>query len=275
MDRYATLRDGLIGAWCPALGDSGYLLRDRSGRNRNATLTGMGGQVAYQAGPRGVALVTDGQNDYAGTTVASGLSSGFSFACWTSVKTATPLGLSGCVTSEVASFSNFWALLGVFQQKMTFSIFDGTRNPIAQAATNITVNQWYHIVGVRRPSAGRIYVYVNGVEAASAIDNTTTVPGYSALNIGGQTNTAGRYLDGQISDARVWSRDLTVAEINALYVGGPGVGLLTTRHRRAKVLGSQFWLNVSGTWKKATPFIKVAGEWEQATPKLNVSGTWK
>lgn len=42
----------------------------------------------------------------------------------------------------------------------------------------------------------------------------------------------------------------------------------------SEVLPGGFRLNVAGTWKDATAFIKV-GDWKQATPFIKVNGVWK
>lgn len=34
------------------------------------------------------------------------------------------------------------------------------------------------------------------------------------------------------------------------------------------------WININGTWKLATPYVKVNGTWEQTVPYINLSGTW-
>jgi SSS family solute:Na+ symporter len=54
---YPSLRQGLVGAWCPSLGASGLSLIDRSGRNARGTLTNMGGQDNWQASGTGVIAV--------------------------------------------------------------------------------------------------------------------------------------------------------------------------------------------------------------------------
>lgn len=35
------------------------------------------------------------------------------------------------------------------------------------------------------------------------------------------------------------------------------------------------WINVAGTWKEATPFIKASGTWKQATPFIKVASIWR
>ena len=54
---------GLVGAWCPSLGPSGYTLLDRSGRGNHGTLTNMDAGSDWLGMPGGWALDFDGTND--------------------------------------------------------------------------------------------------------------------------------------------------------------------------------------------------------------------
>ena len=38
---------------------------------------------------------------------------------------------------------------------------------------------------------------------------------------------------------------------------------------------SLIWINVGGTWKQGTPFIKQMGTWRQGIPKIKIGGNWK
>jgi hypothetical protein len=55
---------GLIGAWCPTLGPSGYTLLDRSRRGQHGTLTNMDAGSDWVGTSGGWALDFDGTNDY-------------------------------------------------------------------------------------------------------------------------------------------------------------------------------------------------------------------
>lgn len=39
--------------------------------------------------------------------------------------------------------------------------------------------------------------------------------------------------------------------------------------------GMQAYVNVNGSWVKATPYVNVNGSWKKVTPKVNIDGTWK
>ena len=61
-DRYASLKQGLVGAWIPSISGSGLLLPDLSGRGNNGVLTNMGPED-WVASEGGRALDFDGSDD--------------------------------------------------------------------------------------------------------------------------------------------------------------------------------------------------------------------
>ena len=40
-------------------------------------------------------------------------------------------------------------------------------------------------------------------------------------------------------------------------------------------LGIIAYVNVNGTWKKASPWVNIGGTWKQVVPYINNAGTWK
>ena len=81
-------------------------------------------------------------------------------------------------------------------------------------ATNVSMEfatgTWYHIAAVYNGS--QLKIYVNGGEVATKTANRT-VDLTSALGFYFGYSASGRLLDGAISEARVWSKALTKAEI--------------------------------------------------------------
>lgn len=87
--------------------------------------------------------------------------------------------------------------------------------------------KWYHVAAVY--DGASLNIYVNGaLEVTKATDKRKAVNLYDGgdFNIGYSYN--GRYLNGAISEARVWTRALTQAEIegNICYVAPDSEGLL-------------------------------------------------
>lgn len=212
---------------CPSLDDIGagtLVARDLTTNRNHGILTNMDPPTDWAADTSngGVrALDFDGVNDYLSATLASGLSSSFTFSCWVRVRAASGTAVRPWITSQVSSYGNYWASLGTFGNRFSFGLFDGSNNPLTgdpniSAGGIVTLNQWYHVVGVRNTTTDTIALYINGVLDRSVTDTTTSTPTYSALTIGGQTTPAGRYADCQLDDIRVFNRALTQTEITAL-----------------------------------------------------------
>lgn len=279
---YAELRRGLVGAWCPSLGGSGYTLTDRSPYNRHGTLTNMGGQIAWAGTQGGVALQFDGSNDRvelpSSITIVSGTPFTVSFWAWTNNLTtqAYPHFLTLRTTSGTGPFEISASAQGTYN-----GILWGSSDGIwirGRVDINWTSGAWNHICFVYNGNAANSLasyaVYLNGALQANTITgpfatvtNSTVLGGVAG---GGSSN----FLFGYLDDVRLWDRAISQSGASIL-ASRRGIGLTPQRTRRVNTLGSQFWLRDSGTWKRATPWIKVNGVWTKATPKLNVTGTWK
>ena len=84
-------------------------------------------------------------------------------------------------------------------------------------ASSVSINdgRWHHVVGVYTGSQLQIFVdgvLSNSVNSSGAINRNNRV-----VEIGRNTQGAGREFDGAIHDVRVYSRGLTAAEIAKLY----------------------------------------------------------
>ena len=162
----------------------------------------------------GGSIVFDGTNDYAGTTINSGLSGSFTFCCFVNVNSITANG--AILTSQFST--NYWAFLGFNpSNQLTFALFDNTNNPIAISSTNVTPGTWCYITGVRNTVTDTISIFFNGISTGSANDSTTSVPSYIAFNVGGQTNVAGRYANCKVAIAQIYNRALSATEISQNY----------------------------------------------------------
>jgi hypothetical protein len=90
-----------------------------------------------------------------------------------------------------------------------------------RANTRLELDQWYHLAVAYDGSMIRLYI--NGREEASRswtgyLDMSASLPIYDGAFMIGQSY-GGRYLDGEISDVRVWSVARTRAEINGNMCG--------------------------------------------------------
>jgi len=276
-DRYSTLRLGLVGAWCPSLGGDAAIVRDRSGRGFHATPDG----TSYVAMPGGVtASLPGGTATSANSTTAAAAVVGLtqaSISAWLWKSSSTHiLGMGFAVgRSDLAGnnrFSFIW-----WSDGNTYCSFS---NAVSHGAAVPSTTGWLHIAMTydgNQANASRVQFFFNGRPAS--INTFGTAPTALASALGtlylGRDGSE-RVCQGRVDDARVYSRVLTRAEI-ALLASSRGIGLVPTRHRRARLAAAAttMWLNVGGTWKATTPKINVGGTWKTATPKINVGGTWK
>jgi len=275
---YPSLRQGLVGAWWPSLGASGLSLIDRSGFNRHAPLTApSAGQFVGTS--RGLSIAFNGSTQFASTTISAGLGSSFTFAAWVNASDVTLTSnadtVGGVIVSTVASYTNYWANLGLYQGKWNFALYDGTNNPVAQDSASAVANAWTHLVGKRDRTTGRVHCFVNGREVASVTDTTSTAPAYSGFQIGAQSQSAiSRFTPCKITDARAYARGLTPSEILTLYRRGPGVALQPLPDRGGG-LPRKLSVNVGGDWRPSDAYINVGGVWRLGQASVNVAGVWE
>lgn len=274
MDRYATLRNGLVGAWCPSLGATGYTLIDRSGRNNHGVLTNMGGQTNWRASGGGLALNLDGTNDFVDLAPLLSGRGVVTVTFW-----ARPTNTSSrCEVNE--GTDNTTRSSYALAEDGNAYILPGSLSGFGRANWSaLGVSAFIHFAGVfdigGATDADRARLWLNGVQRTLTFTGTipTTAPTFTGrLRIGVRPDNLS-YSAGLIDDIRIYNRALTASEIRLL-ASQRGIGLLPTRHRRGSLL-SQFWLNVAGTWKTAKPWINVGGTWRQGSPKIRAGGAWK
>jgi len=172
---------------------------DKSGNARHASQSTAANRPSYP----GTALNSkstvdfDGTNDVLTATLATGLSD--SYAVFAVVVPRRNQQIEGYVVSEVASYSNYWFLLGrggSGGQKMGISMFDGSNNPLSDWATLPTLDAGYIMCGIRDTTTGsrKLFYYQDATLRGDVTDDTSlTAPTYSNLQIGGQVNQSDRY----------------------------------------------------------------------------------
>jgi len=225
INRYASLRQGLVGAWCPSLGASGFRLIDRSGYGNHGTLTNMDpGTDWVTSGGKG-ALDFDGVNDQVnlGSSVVLDTRS-FTISFWaaqTGGAAATmPIGNRNTTNSYV------WFRSANYL-RMAFPV--GTVE--FTSVTSFVGWSHYVLTGITSSSGlSSIGLSVNSIPQSpiNVSDSTFTV------NTLGAGYSGAFWFLGQIDDARIYNRAITATEIQLLYTGGRGVGLAPERikHRR-------------------------------------------
>jgi hypothetical protein len=271
---YPSLRQGLVGAWCPLLGATGLTLIDRSGRGVNGTLTNMGGQNNWRANGSGVSLNFDGTNDYVDLAPVFSGRSVVTVSFWgrptsttsrvelnegTNSTTRAAYGLAEdgnayILPGSTAAYGSCnWASLGVDRMIHAAFVFDATR------ATNVD----------------RARIFLNGSQQTLTFIGTipTTAPTFTGrLRIGLRPDDV-TFSSGLIDDIRVYNRALTASEIRLL-ASRRGIGLQPLPDRAVSVPRKLF-VNVGGTWRPADAYVHDGTAFRLSDAKINVGGVWK
>lgn len=269
-----SLRQGLIGAWCPSLGATGYTLLDRSRFNNHGTLTNMGGQQSWLASGSGMAIAFDGTDDRVQTaavirplTLTISLWAKIDYA---SSKTYGRLIEHGLNNSVTVTLNKVLAA-----NQVSFQL---ASSATVAAWTQGVTSSWemYTVSILNDGSSGNAWsLYRNGVFDKSGTFSVASPSGSKVWYIGGCDPSAASVAShaGQIDDVRIYNRVLTPSEILMLS-SRRGIGLVT-QASRVKALPRKFWVNVGGTWRNADSYVNAGGAWKLAVPSVNVGGTWK
>ena len=275
---HSSLRQGLVGAWCPSLGASNLSLIDRSGRNNHGTLTNMGGQDNWRASGSGVALNFDGTNDYVQLGDFSRLSivNELTVSAWVRPVNLAVNRLRVIDSLASTNWFNIALKCGTNTPFSDVSFFLATSAATFAETTTVTglfaAGNWVHLAATWKAGQAST-VYVNGLAAATV----TATTGSQAYQVGtvrlGASTPNNLYTNGLQDDTRIYSRALTLAEIRLL-ASRRGIGL-TPLPDRAAGLPRRFSVNVGGTWRAADAYVNVGGVWKLGQPSVNVAGTWR
>jgi hypothetical protein len=85
------------------------------------------------------------------------------------------------------------------------------------------VGTWYHLAVVFDAVAGEVRVFVDGVRTATSLvipAGVGTAP-TTGFHIGSYRAGDGRFFDGQLDEVGVWTRHLTLSEVQFLAAGNP------------------------------------------------------
>lgn len=242
---YATLRQGLVGAWCPSLpnGGGGNTLPDVSGYNNHGTLTNMGPED-WVSSQYGRALEFDGTNDYVTSTAYYDAGS-LSFSFW-AYFSGTPANYPMVLQWRRPSQANATQSMQVLFRP-TGDVFGGSTpdsasgnrisfaiNGATTATTHpffaMTANTWQHWAGTYDGSNLRLFNSgVLRMTVAGSFANTAGAWNVDIAN--NRVSPSDGYLNGQLDDVRLYSRALTEPEIKLL-ASRPGIGLRQESHRQ-------------------------------------------
>ena len=262
---YPSLRQGLVGAWCPSLGASGLTLIDRSGRNRNAIFVG---GVALKATPGGLSVGPNGTTGYVETSTNCGVGSATNAALsfWAS-RAATSDNVIVGLGGVNARFEVYWANNG----NAYWHLENGSQSYPNCPASGLGP---FHFVW--QLSSGVASAWINGVQqtltAGGAASSSAISLSAGTVRVGWEqiTNT---FSSGFVDDLRIYQRALTPAEIRLL-ASRRGIGLSPLPDRGGG-LPRKLSVNVGGSWRPSDAYINVGGTWKLAQASTNVAGTWR
>ncbi len=263
---YSSLRQGLVGAWCPSLGAGGPVIADRSGRNRPASVVG---GVSWSAIQGGLTARPNGSNGYLDTGTTCNLNGATSAALsfWASRASASDIVAVGSAVAR-NRFNVIWGGGLVYWQMESGG---GDSYPYCSlAGTALTHFAWQLDKGVSS-------AWINGRQQALTPGGDYTGSQLSSslgtFRIGAEQST-NRFGVGFIDDVRVYNRALTQQEI-LLLASRRGIGLTPLRQRRTSASSRRLYANVAGTWKETLPMVNAGGTWKEGAVYQNVGGVWK
>ena len=231
--KYASLRQGLLGAWCPSLGATGYRLLDRSGRGNHGTLTNMDAGTDWVGGPRGPVLDFDGANDHVSIgNIQTEIANGYTLSAWIKY-TASHIGqiISRDDSTTVERFFQF--RVDTSNNTIRFVRYNSSNILVTNILTAATVNngKWRHVLACFGLSFGSM-IFVDGLLSATDASTTANRSGSgSPLHIASRFSNniaTNESFNGQMDDVRFYIRALNLAEIRLL-ASEPGIGLRPER----------------------------------------------
>ena len=256
----ANLRRGLIGAWCPSLGATGFSLLDRSGNNRHAVI---GGNGRFSPNGTGQCLYVD-NNSSTGQATVTGVNPQDvqSVSLWCAgpltygvASTQIAIGDSTDLGRTAISYSGGgW---GVLCSTL------GTNCWNASVSTAATISGVMTHVAMTKSNGKCTGFWVNGILLGGPTTSGSLSNG-SAFLIGRRFDTSyGHY--GWLDDIRIYNRQLTLAEIRLLAFRR-GIGLSSVRKR--------YTLNYPIVTPPNRLYAKALGLWVPGSPKVNKNGFW-
>lgn len=273
---HQSLRQGLVGAWCPSLGGGASLLPDFGPRRAHLTCT----SVALQGTSGGVAAETNGTSSVAQTTAVASVLNGSttaSVSCWLWRSATTQTVAAGFANSALGALTNCRRVSAIWftDANIYVSVENG---PPAYASTPLSGTGWRHVAwsftGAGASNATRLSVFVDGIAVTPSF--TGTMPSSLSTDLGpfcvGKDSTD-RFGAGRYDDIRVYNRALTASEIRLL-ASRRGIGLSPLPDRAAG-MPRKLSVNVGGVWRPADAYVHDGTAFRLSDAKINVGGVWK
>ncbi len=209
---------------------SGTTAADASGNGLTGTLTnGAGWGTGRNAG----AVLLDGVNDFVelGNPPLLQLTGSMTVSAWVN-SAAFPVDDAAIVSKRASGEVGYQLDTTVDRGPRTigFKLTNSAGGAMFRyGATTLQANTWYHVTGVYNAQTSELHVYLNGqLDDGTLLGTVTSTQQNSSanVNIGQRPGYSGFNTNGRIDDVRIYSRALTLAEIqadmNAPVAGGTG-----------------------------------------------------
>ncbi len=221
---------------------SGTAAADSAGLN-NGTLSGA---PTWVTGKISQAIQLNGSTQYATLAAATSLQPPFTWTAWVNVPPAVAVG----------------TILGGSGGNPQFRVESDRRLGLINQQTALvaystgTVGTGFVHVAVSYDALGRYVFYINGAASGSGTNLVSFSSG--ATTIGGRADTAERFT-GIIDDLRVYNRELTAAEVLALFnMTAPPPSDTTAPSTPTNLAGTPFTAQINLTWTASTDAVGVA-----------------
>jgi len=214
--------DGLVAEWCFDEG-SGSVLKDSSGNGNDGMIYG----ATWVEGMYGNALSFGGVDDYVGMSTSSILNpddGSWTVEAWINIPTHPRSDhIYPVMAKHDGDMDNGYSLHISGNTKTVNYMVDHYKGPVYKANSAISINTWYHVVGVLDRTTNTLKIIVNGFQTGSTpISELGTINPSNTLWIG-RYNRDGRsrfeYFNGIIDEVRIYNRALTADEIKEHYEG--------------------------------------------------------
>ena len=199
----ANLQTGLVGYW-PFCGNA----NDASGNGNNGTVNGAT-LTTDRFGNTNSAYSFDGNDWIAATRAHQAV---FTASVWVQSTNGN------CIKPILDANNKSWELYSdCANGQLNFVVWNGGTYTYHSTNVVLGTNTWFHVVAVY--SSSQVKIYVNGSLITTQV--TTAVPTISGvLNMGASLSGTSQYFTGKLDDVGLWSRALTLAEIQQLYTQG-------------------------------------------------------
>jgi hypothetical protein len=201
----------LVGYW-PFDGN----LNDLAG---TASGTFVGGQATYQKGQIGQAVAFDGVDDYVNIPSPENPAV-YTISAW--VKPARTSAAGVITRTDASGPTTSWShqlrinTAGQFHHYL----WVGAERHVA-GTTVIVPDTWYHVV-ISAQNNGPMRIYVNGQEEGTSISTAGTLWATGTrITVGSNSGHAMGWFQGLVDDLRIYNRELSAAQIKAMFEGTP------------------------------------------------------